>query len=324
MGRLRGFGCYLPARVVGNEELGARLGVDPEWILSSSGIEERRFAAPHESVVTLARGAAQDCLDSAGVDAREIDLLLVASGSADHRFPGPATAVGSALGIGGTPAIDLPLASAGSLFGLALAAGLCHRYRNVLVVGAEIMSRVLAREGTSNDAAILFGDGAGACLVSADRGAWRIADWLLASDGEFAAALELDYASPLMMDGRTIILQAARKLPGIVRQLAERNNLGLDRVGALILHQANRNLILRVAQSLAIDESSVIQNVHVYGNTSSASLLIAGCEWWRSDAGSQDPVIFAAFGAGLNWGALLAVPEAAVDDPQRPSSSGLQ
>jgi 3-oxoacyl-[acyl-carrier-protein] synthase-3 len=310
MARLRGFGCYLPARAVGNDELGAKLGVDPEWILNATGIEERRFAAPDESIVTLAARAAQDCLDSAQVSSGEIDLLLVASGSAERRFPGPATAVGSALGIGGTPAIDLPMASAGSLFGLALAAGLCHRYRSILVVGAEIMSRVVATESTSKDVAILFGDGAGACLVSADHGAWRIADWLLASDGEFASALELDYALALRMDGRTIILQAGRKLPDIVRQLAVRNNLGLDQIGTLILHQANRNLILRVAQSLGIDDSRTIQNVQRYGNTSSASLLIATCDWWRTGGGSsRNPVIFAAFGAGLNWGALLAVRE---------------
>lgn len=294
------------------------LGVDPEWILSASGIAERRFAAPSESVAGLAGEAARDCLAAAGLSANEIDLLLVASGSAERRFPGPAAAVGMALGIPGTPAIDLPLASAGSLFGLAVAAGLCGKYRHILVIGAEIMSRIIDFAPDAKDVAILFGDGAGACLVSAESGGARVIDWLLASDGEFAPALELNFESPLKMDGRTVILQAARKLPRAIRDLAERNQVALPDIGAFLLHQANRNLTARVAHALGVSESRIFQNVGRYGNTSSASLLIAACEWWRcAGPSSGAPIVFAAFGAGLNWGALLAAPCQDSDAPSR-------
>jgi 3-oxoacyl-[acyl-carrier-protein] synthase-3 len=190
-----------------------------------------------------------------------------------------------------------------------MAADLCRTYRNILVIGAEIMSRVVRFDTESKDVAILFGDGAGACVVSSETGFATIQDSVLASDGELASALELGTDSPLKMDGRTIILQAARKLPSIIRQLAERNNVALEDVQAFILHQANRNLILRVGQSLGVEEQKLFQNVNLYGNTSSASLLIAACEWWRNQPAVFDgPVVLAAFGAGLNWGAVLVRP----------------
>jgi 3-oxoacyl-[acyl-carrier-protein] synthase-3 len=306
---LRAFGCYLPSRVVENAELAASVGVDPAWILHASGIEQRRFAAAEETVATLGTRAAEDCLASAGVDAREIGLLLVASGSSERRFPGPASAIGAALGIAGTPAIDLPLASAGSLFGMALAAQLTHAYGNVLVVASEIMSRTIVMDAAGRDTAILFGDGAGACLIGAEAGFARVADSVLCSDGEFAAALTLGCDGPLHMDGRTIILQAARKIPRAILELLERNGRTPSEVTAFLMHQANLNLITRVAQAVDAPPERFFRNLNRYGNTSSASLLIAAAEWWREQNGAMPgAVVFAAFGAGLHWGALLALP----------------
>lgn len=308
MAYLRGFGCYVPSRVVDNAELAPLLGVDPAWILQSTGIEQRRYAAPDETVAGLGVKAAEDCLQSAGVSAREVALLIAASGSAEHRFPGPAAAIGSALGIGGVPAIDLPMASAGSLFGMALAARLSRDYGNVLVVASEIMSRVVRCVPASRDTAILFGDGAGACLVSEHSAFAEIADSLLYSDAEFGSALRLDLDSPLHMDGRAIILQASRKIPRAISELLERNQVQASQVGAFLMHQANLNLITRVARTLAVPESRFFCNVARYGNTSSASMLIAATEWRRDQGQLDGPVVFASFGAGLHWGALLARP----------------
>lgn len=306
---LRALGCYLPSRTVGNAEMGALVDADPAWILQATGIEERRFAALDESVATLGALAAKDCLESAGVAPREVGLILVSSGSGGRRFPGPATAIGSALGLAGTPAIDLPLASAGSLFGVALAAGLCRDYGNVLVIATEIMSRVVRMDSSGRDTAILFGDGAGACLLSAETGFAAIADSVLHSDAEFAEALRLDLDSPLHMDGRTVILQASRKLPRAILEVLERNRRQPGDVGAFLMHQANLNLIARVARALGVPESKFFHNVGRYGNTSSASMLIAAAEWWKETGPRLDaPIVLAAFGAGLNWGAVLALP----------------
>jgi len=306
---LRAFGCYLPERVVDNAELAPMVGADPGWLLHATGIAERRFAAAGQSVAELGIRAARDCLAAGGVSASEVGLLMVASGSSERRFPGPASVIGAALGIPGVPAIDLPMASAGSLFGIGLAARLAASYGNVLVVGAEIMSRVVHLDPTSRDTAILFGDGAGACVVSERSGVAEIADSLLASDGDFAEALQLHLDSPLYMDGRTVILHAARKLPRVISELLERNEVKPAEIGAYLLHQANLNLIARVAQALGVEERKFYCNLSRYGNTSSASLLIAAAEWWR-EAGPriESPVVLAAFGAGFHWGAVLARP----------------
>lgn len=308
MVHLRGFGRCLPERIVDNVEIGRLTGADPEWILQASGIEQRRFAGDGDTVASLGASAAQDCLSACGVAASEIGLILMSSGSTEQRFPGPASAVGTALGIGGVPAIDLPLASAGSLFGMALAAQLAPVYGNVLVVASEIMSRTISLTPEGRDTAILFGDGAGACLVSAESGIARLVDSELHSDGEFAGILRLNHTGPIEMDGKTVILQAARKMPRAIANLLERNQQPAAGVSALLLHQANLNLLTRVAQSLQIPGDRCFRNLHRYGNTSSASLLIAAAEWWEAQNGVwPGPVVFAAFGAGLNWGALLAV-----------------
>jgi 3-oxoacyl-[acyl-carrier-protein] synthase-3 len=309
MAYLRAFGAYLPSRVVGNHELAAAAGTDAEWILRATGIVERRFAAPDESVASLGIRAAKDCLENAGLTARDVGLLLVASSSAERRFPGPASAIGAGLGITGVPAIDLPIASAGSLFGMALAAHLVAAYGNVLVIGSEVMSRVVARHPVHRDTAILFGDGAGACLIGSQTGFAEIRDSLLASDGDFAEALRLDLDAPLYMDGRTIILQAARKIPRAISELLERNRIAPAAVEAFLMHQANLNLITRVAQALAVPEDRFFRNIQRYGNTSSASMLIAAAEWRQQyQSPLAGPTVFAAFGAGLHWGALLATP----------------
>ncbi len=308
MAYLQAFGAYLPSRRVDNQEIADAAGTDADYILRASGIEERRFAAPEESVASLGVQAAKSCLENAGLAAREIGLLLVASGSAEQRFPGPASAIGAGLGIHGVPAIDLPIASAGSLFGMALAAHLAPAYGKVMVVGSEIMSRVVARQPANRDTAILFGDGAGACLISRETGFAEVRDSLLASDGNYVAALRLELDAPLHMDGRSIILQAARKIPRSVAELLERNHVAPAEVEAFLMHQANRNLILRVAQTLAVPDERFYCNIQRYGNTSSASMLIAAAEWREQTPSPSGPLVFAAFGAGLHWGALLATP----------------
>jgi 3-oxoacyl-[acyl-carrier-protein] synthase-3 len=309
MAYLRAFGAYLPSRVVDNHEMAAATGTDAEYILRGSGIVERRYAAPDESVASMGIRAAKDCLENAGLAAGEIGMLLVASGSAERRFPGPASAIGAGLGINGVPAIDLPIASAGSLFGMALAAHLVPAYGNALVIGSEAMSRVVERDPAHRDTCILFGDGAGACIVSAQTGFAEIRDSGLSSDGEFAAALRLDFDAPLAMDGRTIILQASRKIPRAITELLERNRIPPAAVKAFLMHQANLNLIARVAQALAVPEDRFFRNIQRYGNTSSASMLIAAAEWrGQNPAAPAGPLVFAAFGAGLHWGALLATP----------------
>lgn len=309
MAKIRGFGSYLPARAVDNAEIGRMVGADPAWIKQQTGIETRRWAAPGEMVADLAVNAARDCLANSGVLAAEVGMLLVASGSAERRFPGPAAQIAAALGLAGKPAIDLPIASAGTLFGISLAADLVHHYGNILIIGSEVLSRVIGLNPSYRDTAILFGDGAGACLVSPDSGFAEIRDSLICSDGDFAEILRLDVDAPLYMDGRSVIMQVARKLPRAIQELLDRNGRKSTDIEVYLLHQANLNLITRVAQVLRAEDSRFFRNLNQYGNTSSASLLIAAAEWWRQREGRPNgPIVLGAFGAGLNWGAMLLDP----------------
>lgn len=302
MAFLRAFGAYLPERVVTNAEMAALAGCSPEWILEMSGIEERRFAADSESVADLAVHAARCCLERAGVNPADLGLLILASGSAERPFPGPASTVAHRLGLDSTPALDLPMASAGSLFGLALGARLAETCGHVLVAGAEKMSSIALRQPRQPGVAPLFGDGAGACLISPGHGPLRVIDSQIHSGGAFADELKCDWAAPLHMNGRSVILQASRRLPRTIAGLLERNRYSTSQVRVFLLHQANQNLLARLAQSLDVPPDRFFSNIRLRGNTSSASLLIAAAEC-NPHAG---PVIFAAFGAGFHWGALLA------------------
>jgi 3-oxoacyl-[acyl-carrier-protein] synthase III len=305
---LHSFAAHVPERVVPNAELAARLGVTAEWIEGVSGIRERRWADKAASIVDLGAAAATACLARAAVPASQIGLLILASGSAPAGFPAPGAELADRLGLGTTPAIDLPMASAGSLFGLALASRLAENYGDVLVVAAEKMSAIVEAHPLEQNTAILFGDGAGAALVSSRPGPWRILDHALHTDGQFRDELCYDGASALKMNGLTVILQVSRKLPAVIREVLERSAIAPTQVSAFLLHQANQNLLVRVAKALGVPAERVFSNIARYGNTSSASLLIAAAEWSRENA-PAGPVVFAAFGAGLHWGALVATPD---------------
>jgi 3-oxoacyl-[acyl-carrier-protein] synthase III len=307
MAFLTSFGRYLPERVLGNQELAQRLGRDPDWIETMSGIAERRIAGPDETVAAMAKGAARDCLQRGHVEAADVGLVIVSCGAPDRRFPGPAAEVAAAIGIPGIPAIDLPVASSGSLFGMAMASRLASSFGNVLVVAAENMSAPAFAEPLNSDVAILFGDGAGACLISAEAGALEIVDSALHSDGAWRNDLRLELSGAVQMNGRAVIMQASRKVPGVIGEVLARNGLTAVNVKYFLLHQANQNLNDRVARVLGVGPERVPSNIRRYGNTSSASLLIAASEWIETaELSTGDAVCFAAFGAGFHWGALLA------------------
>jgi 3-oxoacyl-[acyl-carrier-protein] synthase-3 len=302
---LNAFGFHVPPRVVANAELAARVGCTAEWIESVSGIRERRWAASETSVTDLAEAAARDCLDRAGINATQVGLLLLASGSAPPGFPGPAAELAQRLGLNLAPALDLPMASAGSIFGLVLASQLADVYGNVLVVGAEKMSAIIEAHPLDQNTAILFGDGAGAALVSPRPEGRKILGSALHTDGQFKDDLCYDWKSPLKMNGLTVILQASRKLPTVISEVLQSQGIAPSAVGTILVHQANHNLLTRVAKALQVPSERVYSNVSRYGNTSSASLLIAAAEWSR-DSSSLEPIVMAGFGAGLHWGALAA------------------
>jgi len=307
MSILRAFGHHLPSQIVTNADLETRTGRAPASIEKTSGILERRYAAQNETVADLGLAAANACLKNANLTAKDIGLILFSSGSAERAFPGPASVLAQKLGFTTTPAIDIPVASAGSLIGLALAADLTPRYGNILVVAAEIMSRRIS--DADPDTAILFGDGAGACIVSPSEGFLKIADVSLSTDGNYADALQLPHGGAIQMKGLDVIVQASRKIPRSIEDLLTKNNLKPADVGVFLMHQANVNLIRKVATALQVPEDRFFRNIYRYGNTSSASLLIAASEWRIANpTPPTTPIVLAVFGAGFNWGTILVLP----------------
>jgi 3-oxoacyl-[acyl-carrier-protein] synthase-3 len=301
------FGRYLPDRILDNAALALTLNCDPAWIFESSGIEERRIAADDETIAIMAERASRNCLARAAIDPSQIGLVILSSATSERRFPGPAAQLAQHLGLAGVPSLDLPVASAGSLFGLALAAQLAPSYGTVLVAAAEKMSGPASSQPQDRNIAILFGDGAGACLVTQSTGALEIIDAVLHSDGTYADDLCLPLVGPVHMDGRTVILQASRRIPAAIGDVLLRHGVDAASVHTFLLHQANSNLTARVAKALGVPADRFFSNIRHCGNTSSASMLIAASEWAEKavpEAG--DYICFAAFGAGFHWGALLA------------------
>lgn len=303
---LRAFGHHVEGRVVPNDEIAPSAEKSAAWIEEVSGIRERRWTSAETSVAALAAGAATDCLARSGsITAADIGMVIVSSGSADRRFPGPAAEAAKLLGCpSGVPALDLPLASAGSLFGITLAARLVDTYQNILVIGSEKMSAIVDRDPLDPNTGILFGDGAGAVLVSSQPGGLRIAASAIHSDGAFTADLRLDHSGQLTMNGMQVIVQASRKIPAAIAEVLAQAQIEAAAIDRFCMHQANQNLIVRVAKAVGVAPEKFYSNIARYGNTSSASMLIAASECITPETKS---VCFAAFGAGFHWGALVAL-----------------
>jgi 3-oxoacyl-[acyl-carrier-protein] synthase III len=305
----RAFGRHLPARIVTNADLASRTGREAASIEKSSGILDRRYASEDETVTDLGLAAANICLKNASLTAQDIGLILFSCGSAERAFPGPASVLAQRLGLTTTPAIDIPVASSGSLIAMAFAADLAPRYGNILIVASEIMSRRIS--DADPDTAILFGDGAGACIVANEPtpNSLRIVDVSLSTDGNYAEALKLEHGGAIQMKGLDVIVQASRKIPRSIEDLLTKNNLKPSDVGVYLMHQANVNLIRKVATALSVPDTLFFRNITHYGNTSSASLLIAASEWHDANpAPPPTPIVLAVFGAGFNWGSILAIP----------------
>lgn len=306
MSYLRATGAYLPSTVLRSEDLAARVQVPPQWIANVSGIRERRIACEHDTIVSMGVAAARDALKRGGISVAEIGAILVSSGTYTRAFPGPACEIASQLGLCGRFALDLPVASAGSIFAVSLADSLAERYGNVLIVATEKMSPVALREPINRSIAGLFGDGAGACIISATHGYARIETSTLHSDGSTANDLSLDFEGHMKMSGRSVIVHSTKKVPDCIREVLELSATQVSEVEVFIMHQANRHLMDRIAQSLGVLESKFFSNIEIYGNTSSASMLIALDEWLQHASIRRGmKVVLAGFGAGYHWGAAM-------------------
>ncbi len=309
-----GWGAYTPPAVLSNADLETVIDTNDEWITSRSGIKERRIS--HVSNAEMATAASRQALAAAGLDATDIDLIIVATCSPDRALPSVAAYVQRELGgIGAT--MDLNAACSGFVYGLSVADGMiaAGTASRALVIGAERLSSYL--DLTDRTTAVLFGDGAGAVVVEATEESHGLLASNLHSDGSLTEILTIrgggtenafDETIPLTvaMEGREIFRHAVTKMGEGAATAIAAAGLEVDDIDVLISHQANIRIIDATAKRLKVKPEKVYTNIHAYGNTSAASIPIALSE--ALDQGVIEPgdlVAFVAFGGGLTWGASV-------------------
>jgi 3-oxoacyl-[acyl-carrier-protein] synthase-3 len=311
-----GCGAYLPSRVVSNHELAQRIDTSDEWITTRTGIKQRHIAAEGEMTSDLGLEAARRALVSAGIDAREIDVIVLATTTPDETFPATATRVQSRLGMTGGFAFDVQAVCSGFVYALAVADNFLKlgQARTALVIGAETFSRIL--DWSDRGTCVLFGDGAGAVVLRAtagngngkDRG---VLSTHLHSDGRLHDSLYVDggvsstrTTGVVRMNGQEVFKHAVAKLAGVVEEALAANGLTGADIDWLVPHQANKRIIDGMARKLGLGANRVVSTVDHHANTSAASIPLALAEAagdGRLQAGQL--ILIEAIGGGLAWGA---------------------
>ncbi|MBU2089788.1 MAG: ketoacyl-ACP synthase III [Alphaproteobacteria bacterium] len=316
--RLTGWGAYLPERIVTNDELARRIDTTDEWIVQRTGIRQRHVAADGELTSDLAVNAALEALRTSGKTAADIDLLIVATTTPDETFPSTATKVQARLGMIRGAAFDVQAVCAGFIYALAIADNFIKagQAKNVLVIGAETFTRLLDWEDRGT--CVLFGDGAGAVLLTAEQGSGANTDrgilsTHLHSDGREHDALYVDggpsstgTVGHVRMVGREAYKHAVLKLGAVIEEALSANELTSADIDWLVPHQANRRIIDGMRQRFGLPEEKVVLCIDRHANTSAASVPLALAEAMNDGRIKPgDLVLLEAIGGGLAWGAGL-------------------
>ena len=316
--RITGWGKYLPQRVLTNSDLERLVDTSDEWILTRTGIRERRVVADDESTATMAVEAGRGALEVAGLAPADLDMVILATNSPDRITPASAAYVQHALGVPGAASFDAMAGCSGFIYALVTAYQFVNSgaYRNVLVVGSEALTRLIDWQDRST--CVLFGDGAGAVVVQAKGAATDMLSFVMGNDGSGADLLyapgpcgRLSDACQnghyyLSMEGREVFRFAVNALAESSRQVIDAAGLQISDIDLFIPHQANTRITQSAAKALGIPNDRVFDNLACYGNLSAASPVVALCdavEQGRLKEGNL--VVMVAFGAGLSWAATL-------------------
>ncbi|MFU8864519.1 MAG: beta-ketoacyl-ACP synthase III [Rhodobacterales bacterium] len=314
---VKGIGHYLPERIMENAEFEASLDTSDEWIKARSGIERRHIAAEGQTTSDLATRAAQAALADAGLEAGDIDAVILATSTADLTFPAAATIVQANLGMTRGFAFDVQAVCAGFVFALANANGmiLSGQAKRVMVIGAETFSRLM--DWTDRSTCVLFGDGAGALILEAETGTGTTADRGvlssdLNSDGRHRDLLYVDggvsthTTGHLRMQGREVFRHAVEKLAQTAHTALDKIGLSGEDVTWIVPHQANLRIITATAQRMQVPLERVVITVQDHGNTSAASIPLAlSVGKARGQIKQGDLIVTEAIGGGLSWGAVV-------------------
>ena len=312
-----GTGSELPSKRLTNDDLAKMVDTNDEWIVQRTGIRERRIVSEGESTATLATAAARKAIAAAGLEAKDIELIICATVTPEMVFPSTACFVAHNLGLPGVPGFDLAAACSGFIYALTTGAAFIKagQYKNVLVIGAETLSRVT--DYTDRGSCIIFGDGAGAVVLqrTTEAGKGLIYNQLH-STGEGWEAMQLRPGSRfpvgpdmltnkhqfMTLKGREVYKFAVNKFEELIDSAIKACELTQDQVKLIVPHQVNQRIIDSAIERLGFPADRVYVNIDKYGNTSAASIPIALAEGWRAGGVKMgDVVIFVAFGAGLTW-----------------------
>jgi 3-oxoacyl-[acyl-carrier-protein] synthase III len=317
-----GCGAAAPETVVLNDALAQVVDTSDEWISSRTGIRQRHISHDRESLAGLAAQAAQQALDMAGMAATDVDMIILATSSSEDLF-GTACQIQAYLGAKKAVAFDLTAACSGFVFGVVTASQFIRSgvYQNILVIGADLLSRWV--DWNDRNTCVLFGDGAGAVLLQGNPNLDRLLGFEISSDGTQNRCLNLAFKPELRellpgitltqgkyqyitMNGKEVYRFAINRVPDAIDKVINRANLTSADIDWLILHQANQRIMDAVAERLQISPEKVVSNVAKYGNTSAASIPIALNEAVRAGKiQAGDTIATSGFGAGLSWGAAI-------------------
>ena len=322
--KITALGCYTPPRLLTNQDLEKLVDTNDQWIMDRVGIRERHIAGPEMATSDMAIEAARCALAQRGIEASELNTIIVCTVTPDMFFPSTACLVQNALGARGAWGFDLIAACSGFVYGLTTGASLvaAGAQRKVLVIGADTMSRII--DYTDRATCVLFGDGAGAMLIEpaedSDGGCGFI-DFVGEVDGSGGEFLKMPAGGSRMpashetvdqrlhyvhQEGQQVFKYAVRKMYESARELLGRNGLTLDDVALMIPHQANKRIITAAADRLGIPPEKVVMNIEHYGNTTAGTIPLATRDAiWQGRLKKGDLVLFAAVGAGYTVGASL-------------------
>lgn len=324
--KIIGTGMYVPPKVVTNKDLEAIIDTSDEWIRQRSGIEERRHIDDESGTSDLALNASLEAIKSANIEKQDIDLIVLATLSPDHQFPGSSALLQAKLGLSKIPAMDLRAQCTGFIYSLNVAKLFIEsgQYKTVLVVGAEVHSPVLDMTTNGRDVSVLFGDGSGALVMQrSEDGTSGVLDCSLHSQGEFASRLWMERPGTAggkwltadhleaglqfpKMEGRYVFKHAVSNLVEVVKENLEKNKLTIDDIDHFLFHQANLRINEKVAEFLNIPREKIHSNIQKYGNCSAASIPILLDECVKDGKIKRgDKILAAAFGAGFTWGASV-------------------
>ena len=317
-----GTGSYLPKKILTSAELGDKLDVGEEWIISKTGIEERRVAAPGEITSDLAAKAAEKALRHAGIGAEDVDVIVLATATKDQPIPATASIVQAKIGATRSSAFDIDAACTGFLYALVVANSMLladANCRHALVIGAEIYSRFIDYEDRRT--CVLLGDGAGAVVLSKTEDGAGLLSSKLASEGSQADLVEICAGGSrrpasqetvdskghfLTMRGREVRRLAAKVMPELIGELLESAQLQLSDVRLVVPHQANGIMLAEWSKALELVPGQMHTTVRRFGNTGAASVPITLDDGVRSGhIQLNDPVLLVAFGGGMTWGGVM-------------------